>query len=116
MGNQRQIIWNQRSEMDGIEHDTAGMSRRLLLGAGLLGATILAEGATKAADAGTGFFCAPSWSQRSVAAGSGIGEPVDVSRFPTNLRTHARRDGRRQTCGRRGDQYVDRRQKDLRSF
>jgi hypothetical protein len=33
--------------MDGMEHDATSMSRRLLLGAGLLGA-IIAEGAKKA--------------------------------------------------------------------
>jgi haloacetate dehalogenase len=55
MGNQRRIMWNKRNEVDGIEHDAAGMSRRLLLGAGLLGATIIASGAARAADAGSGF-------------------------------------------------------------
>jgi hypothetical protein len=55
MGNQRRIMWNKRNEVDGIERDAAGMSRRLLLGAGLLGATIIASGAARAADAGSGF-------------------------------------------------------------
>jgi pimeloyl-ACP methyl ester carboxylesterase len=43
------------NEIDGIEHNALGMSRRLLLGAGLLGATIVAGGAATAADAGGGF-------------------------------------------------------------
>ena len=43
------------NKMDGIEHNAAGMSRRLLLGAGLLGATVIAGGAARAADAGGGF-------------------------------------------------------------
>jgi haloacetate dehalogenase len=43
------------NEMDGIEQSTAGMSRRVLLGAGLLGATVLVGGAAKAADAAGGF-------------------------------------------------------------
>ena len=38
------------NDTDGIEHNTAGMSRRLLLGAGLLGATVIAGGAARAAD------------------------------------------------------------------
>jgi hypothetical protein len=38
-------------EMDGIEHTAAGMSRKLLLG-GLLGATVIAGDAARAADAG----------------------------------------------------------------
>jgi haloacetate dehalogenase len=46
---------NQMNEMDGIEHNAAGVSRRLLMGAGLLGATIIAGGAARAADAGGGF-------------------------------------------------------------
>jgi haloacetate dehalogenase len=51
MSNRRKITWNQIDEMDGIEHDTVLTSRRSLLGAGLLGATIIAVGATKAAHA-----------------------------------------------------------------
>jgi hypothetical protein len=44
------------NDVDGIEHKVAGsMSRRFLLGAGLLGATIIASGAAKAADAGDEF-------------------------------------------------------------
>jgi haloacetate dehalogenase len=54
MGNQRGLMWNKRNDMDGIDRDTAGMSRRLLLGAGLLGATITVSGAARAADAGSG--------------------------------------------------------------
>jgi haloacetate dehalogenase len=41
------------NDMDGIEHN-AGMSRRLLLGAGLLGAPVIAGGAGRAADASGG--------------------------------------------------------------
>jgi hypothetical protein len=37
------------NEMDGIERNAAGMSRRLLLDADLLGATIIAGGAANAA-------------------------------------------------------------------
>jgi haloacetate dehalogenase len=43
------------NDMDGIEHNAAGMSRRLLLGAGLLGATAIAGGASRAADSSGGF-------------------------------------------------------------
>ena len=43
------------NDMDVIEYDDAGMSRRTLLGAGLLGATIIAGGAAKAGDGGGGF-------------------------------------------------------------
>jgi len=43
------------NDVDGIEHKVAGMSRRFLLGAGLLVATIIASGAAKAADAGGEF-------------------------------------------------------------
>jgi haloacetate dehalogenase len=51
MSNRRRISWNQICEMDDIEHDAVLTSRRSLLGAGLLGVTIIAGGATKAADA-----------------------------------------------------------------
>jgi hypothetical protein len=46
---------NQMNEMDGFEINAAGMGRRLLLGAGLLGATFIAAGAAKAEGAGGGF-------------------------------------------------------------
>jgi len=41
--------------MDGTEHNATGVSRRLLLGASLLGATVVAAGAARAADAGGEF-------------------------------------------------------------
>jgi hypothetical protein len=82
------------NEMGGSEHNAAGVRRRLLLGAGLLGATVIAGGAARAAEAGW-VFCGRPWSQQSVTTYRGIGEPVDVSRVPTDLRPHARRDDRR---------------------
>ena len=46
---------SQMNKIDGIERNEAGMSRRFLLGAGLLGATFIAGGAARAADTGGGF-------------------------------------------------------------
>jgi haloacetate dehalogenase len=43
------------NEMDAIEHNPPSMSRRLLLGASLLGATVIAGDAARAADAGVEF-------------------------------------------------------------
>jgi haloacetate dehalogenase len=40
--------------MDGIEHNATGMSRRRLLGAGLVGAAIFTSGAARALEAGSG--------------------------------------------------------------
>jgi hypothetical protein len=42
------------NDMDGIEDNAVGMSRRLLLGAGLLGATVIAGGAARAANSSDG--------------------------------------------------------------
>src|SRR5271156_5502562 len=46
---------DQMNDTDGNDHNAAGMSRRLLLGAGLLGATAIAGGAARAADSSGGF-------------------------------------------------------------
>jgi pimeloyl-ACP methyl ester carboxylesterase len=54
-GSHRHEGLNQTNEMDGIELNAAGMSRRLLVDAGLLGATFIAAGADRAEGAGGGF-------------------------------------------------------------
>src|SRR5271156_5128213 len=45
---------DQMSDMDGIERNAVGMSRRFLLGAGLVGATVIVGGMARAADPSSG--------------------------------------------------------------
>ena len=78
------------NDMDGIEHNAAGMSRRLLLGAGLLGATVIAGGAARAADS----------SGASSAVNRGANDPlppaavsVNRSMFPGFRQTFVRTRG-----------------------
>ena len=78
------------NDTDGIEHNAAGMSRRLLLGAGLLGATVIAGGAARAADQSGG----------SSAINHGANDPlppaavsVNRSMFPGFRQTFVRTSG-----------------------
>jgi haloacetate dehalogenase len=78
------------NDTDGIEHNAEGMSRRLLLRAGLVGATVIAGGAASAADS----------SGRSSAVNHGANDPlppaavsVNRSMFPGFRQTFVRTRG-----------------------
>jgi haloacetate dehalogenase len=67
------------NDMDGIEHNAAGMSRRFLLGAGLLGATVIASGAASAADASGEFSAVHSGANDPLPPAA---ESLNRSMFP----------------------------------
>src|SRR5580704_17710693 len=87
------LAWEETGQMndtDGIEHNAAGMSRRLLLGAGLLGATVIAGGAARAAD--------PSGGPSAINHGANdplppAAESVNQSMFPGFRQTFVRTSG-----------------------
>jgi haloacetate dehalogenase len=62
------------NEQDGIERNVAGLSRRFLLGAGLLGATVIAGGAVGAADP----------SGRAFAVNHGANDPLPPAAVSAN--------------------------------
>ena len=70
------------NDTDGNDHNAAGMSRRLLLGAGLLGATVIAGGAARAADASGEFSAVHSGANDPLTPAAGIVKQVDVSGLP----------------------------------